>query len=94
MSLEVQGHTVSHWKGLSSGKYEPRWLRCSSTLNICQAFLKSVNLPHKWGIGPFPMASTVVLYGWKVLVQGQKKYSNLQIPIENFPFSEVVAGVV
>ena len=52
-------YIVPHWKGLNSGKYEPRWLRCGSTLNICQPFFKSANLLHKWGSGLFPMASTV-----------------------------------
>ena len=45
--LEVQGHTVPHWKVISSGKYEPRGLRCSSTYDICQNVLKSANLLHK-----------------------------------------------
>ena len=61
--LEVQGHTVPHWKGLITVKYEPRGLKCGRTLNICQAFLKGTNLLHKRGLCPFPMASTVHI--WK-----------------------------
>ena len=46
-TLEVQGNTVPHLKGLISGRYEPQGLRCGSTYNICQTFFKSANLQHK-----------------------------------------------
>ena len=59
MPLEVNGHTVPHWKDLSSGKYESKWLRCGITLTICQTLLKSANLFHKLGTGLLPMASIV-----------------------------------
>ena len=57
ISLKVQGHTVPHWKGLISGKNEVRGLWWGSTFNICQAFLKSVNLLHKRCLGN-------LLYNW------------------------------
>ena len=41
--LEVLEHTVP----LSAGKYEPRGLKHSCTLDICQQVLKSSNLLHK-----------------------------------------------
>ena len=37
--LGVQGHTVSYWESLSSGKYKQRVLSCGK---------KSVNLLHNW----------------------------------------------
>ena len=64
MPRDFQGHKALYLKGLSYGKYESRGLRCVSTFNICQAFLKSDNLLHKRGFGPFPMASTV--YGTSI----------------------------
>ena len=44
MPLEMQGHTVPHWKALRYGKYQASGL---STFSIGQDILKSANLPHK-----------------------------------------------
>ena len=43
--LEVQGHTVPHWKSISNGKYGSGALRWDS----CQDILKSNYLLHKRG---------------------------------------------
>ena len=47
--LEVQDHTVPHFKALRRGKPETRGLICCYTSNICQDVLKSDNLQHKQG---------------------------------------------
>ena len=66
----VHGHTVPHWKALSSGKYYPRWLSCGST-NICQDVPKRANLLHKWGFDVPQTHTTVNIYS-----QGNKHYIN------------------
>ena len=43
--LEVEGHTVPHWKALRCGKFELRDLSCGSTYIICQ--IKTSILIHK-----------------------------------------------
>lgn len=43
--LEIQGHTAPHLKAFIFGKHEPRWHSCGNT----SSFLKSDNLPNKWG---------------------------------------------
>ena len=30
--IEIQGHTVAHWKALTYSDFEPRELSCGSTL--------------------------------------------------------------
>ena len=69
ISLEVKDHTVPHWKALSSGKYEQKWLRCGSTLTICQDALKSANkfILHKRGFVDSQMKSTVSWMNMKKL---------------------------
>ena len=49
ITLEVQGCTVPHLKGLRYGKDESRGLSCGCTSSICQDVMKSDNLLHKWG---------------------------------------------
>ena len=49
MPLEVQGHTVPHWKPLRYGKHELRELSYGSNLSISQNVLKSGSLLHKQG---------------------------------------------
>ena len=44
--LEVPGHTVTHWKALSSGKYEPGGLCFGSIFRISQDVLKCTSLLH------------------------------------------------
>ena len=44
--LEVQSHTVTLWKTLSSGKYEPGGLSLGSTFRISQDVLKCTSLLH------------------------------------------------
>ena len=50
MPLEVQGHTVPHWKALRYGKDQSRGVSYDITLSICQDVLKTGNLLHKQGI--------------------------------------------
>ena len=45
--LEVQGHTVPHWKALRHGKDESRGLSYDSTLSICQDVLKTGSVLQK-----------------------------------------------
>ena len=59
-TIEVQGHTVPHWKALRYGKDESRGLSYDSTLSICQDVLKSGNLLHKWGSVDSLMYTTVL----------------------------------
>lgn len=42
--------TVSHWKALTYGKYEPRGLNCCSTYYICKDILKSAHLHHYFNL--------------------------------------------
>ena len=60
ISLEEKGHTIPHWKALISIEYEPRVLRCSSTLNISQNVLKSASLLHKLRFVGSQMKTTVI----------------------------------
>ena len=59
-SLEVQGHTVPHWKALRYGNDESRGISYNSTLNICQDVLKSGNLLHKRGFDDSQSHTTVI----------------------------------
>ena len=64
--LEVQGHTVPHWKALGSGKHEASGLSCGSTLNIHQDILKRRNLLHKWGFVDSQFGTTVTWVHWMI----------------------------
>ena len=46
MPLDVQGHTIPHFKAKISGKCEPREPRHGSTLKLCQAIFKNPVLLH------------------------------------------------
>ena len=59
LPLEVQGHTVPHWKTLRYGKDGSREFGCGSNSSICQDVLKSVNLLHKRGFVYLQMKTNV-----------------------------------
>ena len=40
--LKVQSHTVPHWKGLTSGKYEPKGLRSRRVLKTIKLAISIV----------------------------------------------------
>ena len=57
--LEVQDHTVPHFKALRHGKHKTRGHICGYTSSICKAVLKSDNLQHKQGF-VYSQAQTTV----------------------------------
>ena len=58
MSVEVQVHTVPHFKGLISGIDDVgNW--CDSTFILCYSILKTAILLHKRGFVDSQMATTV-----------------------------------
>ena len=59
--FEVEDHTVTNLKALSSSKNEPRGLNCGSTLNIRQGTLQSAILHHILGFVKRQMLFTVLL---------------------------------
>ena len=73
--LQVQGHTVPHWKALRYAKYELRGLSCNSNLNICQVVMKSVNLLHKQDFDDSQLKSTVI--GIKSEQKNEMKMKNI-----------------
>ena len=60
MSVEVQVHTVPHFKGLIRG-IEDIGLLCESTFILCSSFLKTAILLHKQGFVKTGVVSTVLL---------------------------------
>ena len=62
MPLEVEGHTVPHWKAPVSCKLVSRGLSNGSIFSLSLVLLKSVYLHHKWGLGWFVSLSTVASY--------------------------------
>ena len=59
MTLEVQGYTVPHLKGLRYGKDETRELGYGHTSRIRQDVMKSDNLLHKQDFKDFLLQTTV-----------------------------------
>ena len=57
--LEVQNHTIAHWKVVTCDRFDLRGLRYGSTLNICQDSLKIANLLHKQGFVDSQLLRTV-----------------------------------
>ena len=57
--LELQGHTIPHFKVLRYGKYESRGLCCGSTSSICHDYMKSDNFQHKRGFVDSQMKTIV-----------------------------------
>ena len=60
MPLEVEGHTVPHWKAPVSCKLVSRGLSNGSIFSLSLVLLKSVYLLHKWVLGQFVSLCTVV----------------------------------
>ena len=71
ISVELQGPIVPHLKVLRCVIYEPRGLRCGSTLHISQNVLKSATLLHNLMRIPVFLHGTVhkyYLFGKKLLI--------------------------
>ena len=72
--LEVQSHTVPHWKSLSYGKDESRELSCGFTSSICLDIMKSDNFLHKQEFVDSLSQTTVHAENYKLSIV-QKSYN-------------------
>ena len=59
MAVEVEVHTVPHFKGLVNGKVEPRQLECTSTFTIQTSLLCIGRLLYKSGFVDSQLLRTV-----------------------------------
>ena len=62
MLVEVEVHTVPHFKAPDNGKVELWWLECASTFLIQTSLLKIGRLLHKSGFVESQSFTTVFLY--------------------------------
>ena len=60
MSVEIEVHTVPHFKASIDAQLEPQKLECHGTFILYQAKPKLGRFLHKTGFVDFPMHTTVI----------------------------------